>query len=257
VYGPVQSWRFGRSLGIDLLFHSSICSFNCIYCQLGRIQRLTTRQAVFVPTEHVFRDLERISWDEVDAVTFSGSGEPTLALNLGEVIDRIKDTVGKPVIVLTNSTLFGDEATRRRVLRADRVVCKLDAARQEMLEQVNRPAPGVSLDSIVAGIRRLRDEFHGTLALQCMFMPVNHEEAAGIARLAATIRPDELQINTPRRPHPRQWNLETRGAREVPAPPEGTRVPVLPDPDLAAIEDQMRHDLPGVRILTALRHEKT
>ena len=83
IYGPVDSWRFGRSLGVDLILVSSVCSFNCVYCQLGNIQEITAGRRLFVPTERVMEDLRASDWRGSDIVTFSGSGEPTLALNLG------------------------------------------------------------------------------------------------------------------------------------------------------------------------------
>lgn len=253
VYGPVTSWRFGRSLGIDLLLQTSICSFNCIYCQLGRIERITTRQDVYVPTDDVLAELRAVNWNEVDVVTFSGSGEPTLALNLGEVIRAVKDLSGKPVLVLSNSTLFQDSATRARVLEADRVVCKLDVASQAMLERFNQPAPGLTLTSIVEGIKRLRKEYRGILALQCMFMPVNLGEAEGVARLAAEIQPDEIQVNTPRRPHPREWKLVSRGAHTPQAPPpEGVALPVVSEAQLANLEALMERGVPRAKVISAV-----
>src|SRR5438445_7291041 len=82
IYGPVESWRVGKSLGVDLLLQTSICSFNCIYCQLGDIQQKTIERQIYVSTEQVARDLRQSHWEEADIITLSGNGEPTLALNL-------------------------------------------------------------------------------------------------------------------------------------------------------------------------------
>lgn len=252
VYGPVHSWRWGRSLGIDLLLRSSICSFQCIYCQLGKIQVQTTEHGIFVPTEKIRKDLEGVRWDEVDVVTFSGSGEPTLALNLGEAIALVKSLAAKPVMILSNATLFRDAATRRRVLEADRISCKLDAAGQEMLKRINRPASGVRFEDIIEGIRLLRKDYRGILSLQCMFLPMNRNEAEGIAHLAATLGPDEIHINTPRRPHPEQWTLESRGAHTPSHPPlEGAALQCLETGQLEEIEQLMRKWVPGAHILSA------
>ena len=84
VYGPVLSWRFGQSLGIDPLFHTSTCSFNCIYCQLGQIQKITGRIKVYVDTAKVLADYREVAnGRQIDIIMYSGSGEPTLAENLG------------------------------------------------------------------------------------------------------------------------------------------------------------------------------
>ena len=214
VYGPVRSWRYGWSLGVDLLLETSICSFNCIYCQLGDIEIVTREQKVYVPTERIVEDLKQVDMDRVDIVAISGSGEPTLALNLGEVIHHIKETYEKPVMILTNASLLTDPATRARVREADIVDCKLDSASDETLEKFNRPAAGITVSKIVEGIQALRAEYPGKLHLQCMFMPMNVAEAQGLARLIRDIRPDRVQLNTPKRPYPKQWELILRGDHE-------------------------------------------
>lgn len=211
VYGPVKSWRFGRSLGIDPIVERSTCSFDCIYCQLGKIQSVTTEQRIYVPTEKVFCDLEKVDWEGVDVVSISGSGEPTLALNLGEIVDIVKELTDRPVHLLTNATLLHDPAVRARLSRLDLVACKLDAPNDAILNIMNRPAPGIGVEGIVEGIVALRTEFRGTLALQIMFMPINVAAVEAWVPLIERIDPDMIQLNTPRRPYPTAWHVESRG----------------------------------------------
>jgi wyosine [tRNA(Phe)-imidazoG37] synthetase (radical SAM superfamily) len=211
VYGPVHSWRVGNSLGVDLLLQTSTCSFNCIYCQLGNIQLKTLERKIYVPTEQVEKDLRRSDWEKADIVTFSGSGEPTLALNLKEVIHMVKEYTGKPVMVLTNGTLLHDPAVRADLSEADTVAVKLDAASDEVLKRMNRPVASVTLESIVEGAVALKREYSGKLCLQCMFMPANLAEAEAMADLINRIHPDEVQLNTPKRPYPLQWVVDSRG----------------------------------------------
>ncbi len=225
VYGPVVSWRVGRSLGIDLLLQTSICSFNCIYCQLGDIQQKTIERKIYVSTEQVERDFKESDWESADIVTLSGSGEPTLALNIGEVIHFIREYSGKPVMVLTNGTTLSDPAVRADLMEADTIAVKLDAADDQILQRMNRPVAGVTMESIVEGARQLREEYKGKLCLQCMFMPGNLSEAQAIAAIAKRIQPDEVQLNTPKRPYPMQWMLESRGNHgEVEYPSRKLRV---------------------------------
>jgi wyosine [tRNA(Phe)-imidazoG37] synthetase (radical SAM superfamily) len=212
VYGPVDSWRLGRSLGIDLLCIDSICSFDCVYCQLGKINRLTTKRRVFVPTEKLHSDLIASEWRNSDVITISGSGEPTLAYNLGEAIDLVRSVTSRPIIVLTNSTLLGDPDVRRAITKADRISCKLDAWEQCRLQRINRPVKGLRLDLVVDGISRLRHEFSGALAIQTMLLAV--PDRSGIERycsIVKRIRPDEIQLNLPSRPVPYEWTIENRG----------------------------------------------
>jgi wyosine [tRNA(Phe)-imidazoG37] synthetase (radical SAM superfamily) len=219
VYGPVHSWRVGASLGIDLLLETSTCSFNCIYCQLGDIQLKTATRKIYVSTEQVEHDLRRSAWQTADIITLSGSGEPTLALNLAEVIHMVKEYTGKPLMVLTNATLLNDESVIHDLQEADQVACKLDAATEAGLKQMNRPVAGITLNSIVSGISRLKQSYKGKLSLQCMFMPTNLSEVEAMARLINTIQPDEVQLNTPKRPYPLSWALESRGNHQTTGQP--------------------------------------
>jgi wyosine [tRNA(Phe)-imidazoG37] synthetase (radical SAM superfamily) len=214
VYGPVRSWRYGNSLGIDPIVEISTCSFSCIYCQLGAIQRITAERRVYVPTAEVEADLAAVNWDAVDIVTISGSGEPTLAANLGEMIAAIKRFTDKPVLVLSNSTLLHLPEVRQQVLDADIVECKLDAPTDELLRMINRPAEGVTLEKIIEGIIALRAEFTGRLTLQVMLMPMNIKQVEFWIPIIQAIQPAEVHLNTPRRPFPMEWYRESRGDHE-------------------------------------------
>jgi len=208
IYGPVPSWRLGRSLGIDLLpGRGKVCSFDCVYCQLGRTTRLTAERQVFVDMERLHADLDTLPLKaaDVDYITFSGTGEPTLAANLGEAIELVRGSPrlqNVPLAVLTNATLLSRPDVRRDLVHADLVVAKLDAPDEEHFRAINRPIEGVTWSLLVEGIRAFRGEFHGGLALQMMFVPANRERAAEMAALAWSLNPDEVQLNTPLRPSP-------------------------------------------------------
>jgi wyosine [tRNA(Phe)-imidazoG37] synthetase (radical SAM superfamily) len=252
VYGPVHSWRAGASLGVDLLLETSTCSFNCIYCQLGDIQLKTAERRIYVSTARLEQDLRRSAWETADIITFSGSGEPTLALNLGEAVHLVKEYTGKPVMVLTNATLLHDAAVIRDLREADIVACKLDAASEAGLKQINRPVPGVTLEAIVDGIRALKAQHPGKVALQCMFMPANLREVETLATLINTIRPDEVQLNTPKRPYPLVWHTDSRGNHrdpsELPYPTRSLRV--VEPPQAEEIEALLQAATPGIPILS-------
>lgn len=251
VYGPVYSWRVGHSLGVDLLLKSSICSFNCIYCQLGDIQVKTAERQMFVTTDQVERDLRHSDWEKADIITFSGSGEPTLALNLGECVHMVKEYTGKPVMVLTNGTLLLDPAVRADLKEADIVAAKLDASSEEGLKRMNRPVAGVTLEKIVDGIVALRKEYTGKLCLQCMFMPANLTETDALAAIIKRIQPDEVQLNTPKRPYPLQWMLESRGNHgEVEYPAMKLKTLSM---DQAAIIESILHQKTGVPIVSVYK----
>lgn len=201
IYGPVPSWRLGRSLGIDLLSsEGKTCSFDCTYCQLGRTANPLAERREFVSIDEVATALEQIRDVAADYATFSGMGEPTLASNLGQAIRLAKSILRLPVAVLTNSSLMPREDVRHELGLADVVVTKLDAPSQELFNIINRPIVGYSLDEILQGIRYFRSEYKGKLALQMMLVEANKDYAAEMARIAAELSPDEVQINTPLRP---------------------------------------------------------
>jgi len=201
IYGPVPSWRLGRSLGIDLLCaRGKTCSFNCVYCQLGRTTNLTTTRREFVSIARLTEELEGVKGIAADYVTFSGTGEPTLASNLGRAIDVARSILHLPVAVLTNSSLISREDVVDALVKADVVVAKLDAHNQELFRQVNRPMAGFKLGDIIEGIRHFRDNFTGKLCLQIMFIEANRDFAGEIAQIASSLSPDEVQLNTPLRP---------------------------------------------------------
>ncbi|HUF03438.1 MAG TPA: radical SAM protein [Aridibacter sp.] len=229
VYGPVESWRLGRSLGIDLLFVNSICSFRCVYCQLGRINEHTDRRSVFVPTRQVIADLHKSDWRSADVVTFSGSGEPTLAGNLGEAIRAARAVTEKDIVVLTNAAHLNDEEVVADLSLADSVYCKLDASDEASFRRINRPVRSITLESVVEGIKRFRASYEGYIAIQSMYRPYNDAQFEALCGTLREIGPDEVKINTPTRAIPREWFIEARGNYETTPYPAITPRKVPPE----------------------------
>jgi len=201
IYGPVPSWRLGRSLGIDLLStKGKTCSFDCIYCQLGRTVNPLAKRREFVNIAKLTEELERAKGVVADYVTFSGVGEPTLASNLGEAIELARSVLRLPVAVLTNSSLMTREDVRHELSLADVVVAKVDAPNEELFRKINRPTVKYTLEEIIRAITLFREEYRGKLALQMMFIEANKDYAKEMAGIAEELSPDEVQLNTPLRP---------------------------------------------------------
>lgn len=253
IYGPVNSWRYGRSLGVDPIVEVSTCSFNCIYCQLGQIQRMTAERRVYVPTAHVEADLKGVAWEGVDVVTISGSGEPTLALNLAEIIGAIRHAADKPIHILTNSTLLYLPEVRQAVAGSDVVECKLDAPTDALLRRINRPVEGVTVEQIVQGIVALRKEYPGKVNLQIMFMPANVREIEAWIPLIRRIEPDEVHLNTPRRPYPLEWYRESRGDHESRLYSGEKRQLKVVTPEEAAWAEKILREQTGVALVSVYR----
>jgi wyosine [tRNA(Phe)-imidazoG37] synthetase (radical SAM superfamily) len=201
IYGPVPSWRLGRSLGIDLLSHKAkTCNFNCIYCQLGETVNPVTQRREFVSLAQLSEELKEVRGIAADYVTFSGTGEPTLASNLGKAIEIAKSALNLPVAVLTNSSLMPRKDVRRDLAKADVVVAEVDAHTQELFRQINRPVTALLLTDILDGIQLFRREFEGKLCMEVMFVKLNENFAGEIANVVRFLSPDQVQLNTPLRP---------------------------------------------------------
>ncbi|MCD6408733.1 MAG: radical SAM protein [Candidatus Verstraetearchaeota archaeon] len=218
VYGPIPSWRLGRSLGIDLLYPPKTCTFECIYCQLGKTELKVSSPEETPPlpgAEEVLQDLrevlKKLNPDSLDHITFSGSGEPTLNLKLGEIAARIREIAPEvPLAILTNSSLISREDVRRNLLNLDLVVAKLDAPTEELFQRINQPAEGITLQNVISGLKKLRAEMEGKLALQVMLLkstdPSQHVGnftdglLKKLAELILEINPHIIYLNTPTRP---------------------------------------------------------
>ncbi|MDX2217154.1 MAG: radical SAM protein [Oculatellaceae cyanobacterium bins.114] len=212
VYGPVTSWRFGRSLGIDPIGAVSTCSFNCVYCQLGEIKHQQGDRRVFVSTQQIQQDLVSVAPWDVDVITLSGSGEPTLALNLGDILQMAKTLTAKPVGVLTNGSLLNDATVRAELAIANQVSIKLDAISSDQFRRVNRPTAEMSLPEIWTGLYLFRQDYQGHLAVQTMLLtPWDEALQERYVRWMQTLLPDEIQLNTPTRPKPLTYQLNARG----------------------------------------------
>jgi len=204
VYGPVPSWRLGRSLGVDPVCRAKkTCSFDCLYCQLGPTVEKTAKREVFVEVSKFRNDLKDIlSRSNADIVTFSGTSEPTLASNLGDMANMAKELTKLPMAILTNSSLIQEKSVREDLRKFDVVVAKLDAPNGKVFSRVNKPVEGIAFGKIVDGLEKFRDKFIGKLALQMMFIEKNRDYASEMVEVARKLDPDEVQINTPLRPCP-------------------------------------------------------
>jgi wyosine [tRNA(Phe)-imidazoG37] synthetase (radical SAM superfamily) len=202
VFGPVPSRRLGRSLGVDLV-PCKTCSFDCTYCQLGRTTQKTLERRAWLPINVVLKQLETRLSSKPDYITISGSGEPTLHSQIGELIARIKTLTDIPVAVLTNGSLLWQKKVRDQILAADLVLPSLDAGDDETFFAVNRPHVDLKLDKVVQGLVDLRQEFRFTYWLEVLLVDGVNSQPPALDNLVAgvqRIRPDRVQINTVVRP---------------------------------------------------------
>ena len=189
------------SLGIDpITAKKKICNFDCIYCQLGRTTEFYNERENFVPVKDIMTEISSLPAIDIDYYTFSGRGEPTLALNLGEMIRSVRQLTQGKVAVITNAANIDQKGVQEDLILADLVLAKLDACNEESLNIVDIPGKGVEFSKIVQGIKDFKKKFKGKLALQIMFIEENKKHAKAIAAIARDIDANEIQINTPLRP---------------------------------------------------------
>jgi len=205
IFGPVPSRRLGRSLGIDLIPYKT-CTFDCIYCDLGRTTHKTISRQSYVPPEEIQGELElhlSVLDKRSDFITLSGSGEPTLNINIREIIRGIKEITSTPIAVLTNSSLLSLDEVRRDLSEADVVLPSLDTITPTLFEYINRPHPSLRIEEIVSGLIKFRKQYRGQIWLEILFCRgVNdgNEEVEKFKGVIEKIQPDRVQLNTPVRP---------------------------------------------------------
>jgi len=205
VFGPVPSRRLGRSLGVDLVPYKT-CTFDCIYCELGRTTHKTVSRQSYVPPEEIQGELElylSVLDKKPDYITLSASGEPTLNTKIGEIIQRIKQITSTPIAVLTNSSLLSLDEARRDLLEADVILPSLDAITPALFEYINRPHPSLRIEEIISGLIQFRRQYRGQIWLEILFCRgVNDgkEEIEKLKEVIERIEPDRIQLNTLVRP---------------------------------------------------------
>lgn len=204
IYGPVPSRRLGRSLGIDLVPYKT-CTYDCVYCQLGRTTNKTLELKEYIAVEEVLDELERklAAGDIPDYVSLAGSGEPTLNNGIGDLIRKIKGLTDIPVAVLTNGSLLWMSAIQDALLAADLVLPSLDAGDEHLFRYINRPHRDVSFERMVDGIAAFTKRFPGEVRLEVLLLAGVtgiSSEVKKIAALVKRIAPARVQLNTVSRP---------------------------------------------------------
>ncbi len=205
LFGPVYSRRLGLSLGVELV-PLKLCSFDCVYCECGPTDTLTTARDEYVPIDRVEDELSRFlsTHPPPDYITFSGPGEPTLNSGIGRIIRFAKtDYPHIPTAVLTNGSLLSDPQVRADLCAADVVLPSLDAASGHAFRRIDRPAPGLELSAYIEGLEAFRAEYSGEIRLEVMVLPGVNDDWDNLKLLKdafVRVRPDLIQVNTLDRP---------------------------------------------------------
>jgi len=211
-FGPVPSRRLGRSLGINNI-PPKVCTYSCIYCQLGRTIKMQVERQAFHQPETILRDVQskvekaRQAGESIDYLSFVPDGEPTLDVNLGREIGLLKP-LGIKIAVITNASLIWQEEVREALMQADWVSLKMDAAREEVWRKIDRPHGALQLASILGGALAFSREYQGELVTETMLVDgINDSEdyLTELAQFLARLRPAMAYVAIPTRPPAEEW----------------------------------------------------
>lgn len=205
LFGPVPSRRLGMSLGIDLV-PKKVCTLNCVYCEVGKTTKLTTDRMEYIKYDKIIDELQQFmsSKPNIDYITFSGSGEPTLNSRIGEVLAYIKmHYPTTKTAILTCGALLSLPELRSELLEADVILPSLDAGSQSMFEKINRPNPNLNIDTYIKGFIDFRKEYKGQIWLEVFLLKGYNdslEELDLLKKAILEIKPNIVQLNTLDRP---------------------------------------------------------
>jgi wyosine [tRNA(Phe)-imidazoG37] synthetase (radical SAM superfamily) len=173
-FGPVPSRRLGKSLGINNI-PPKVCSYSCVYCQLGKTSENIVERRVFYQPCEVLNEVRRrvdnaaARNERIDYLTFVSDGEPTLDINLGREILLLK-RIGIPIAVLTNASILWLKDVRQDLLKADLVSLKVEAVSEDLWRRINRPHKDLRLNMILKGIQDFAESFKGAVVSETMLV---------------------------------------------------------------------------------------
>lgn len=212
IYGPVPSRRLGLSLGIDPV-PFKLCTYDCIYCQLGRTTEKTIIPRPCVPIDGILEQLHQKLREGVspDYISIGGSGEPTLNSDLGLLIGEIRRSTSIPVAVLTNGSLLKERKVRESLAEADVVLPSMDAYDQSGFETINRPHPGISFEAMVEGLIMFGGEYSGEIWLELFILEginATEADALGFKYWVERVNARKIHVNTAVRPSAESYALQ-------------------------------------------------
>ncbi|MFA6569449.1 MAG: radical SAM protein [Victivallales bacterium] len=221
LFGPVFSRRIGVSLGVDLV-PPKTCSMDCVYCEAGATTVLSSHRREFYDTAEIIGELDEFlsGKPEIDYITFSGAGEPTLHSGIGRIVEFLKGKYPQyRICLITNGILLGSEQMIEELAGIDLVIPSLDAADDETLAKINRPAAGIGAEGIVKSLEDFRKRSKALFWLEVFVVPgINDspESIEAIRKAVIRIRPDKVQLNSLDRPGTEKWVRKASEAEILP-----------------------------------------
>jgi wyosine [tRNA(Phe)-imidazoG37] synthetase (radical SAM superfamily) len=205
IFGPVASRRFGKSLGIDLSPRGKQCNFDCIYCELEPAPTVESYREV-LPVERVLEELRGAlkRHPDIDVLTLTANGEPTLYPHLGELVDGIDRIRGEVrTLILSNASTIHRPEIREILRRIDTVKLSLDCATPRCFRRIDRPDASVDLERIKEGMLQFRREYRGALIVEILVVEGINDKEREIRALddfLKILKPDRIDLGTIDRP---------------------------------------------------------
>jgi wyosine [tRNA(Phe)-imidazoG37] synthetase (radical SAM superfamily) len=210
VYGPVPSRRLGRSLGVSII-PSKMCSYSCIYCQLGRTTIMKAeRESPYVP-EDIMKEIVSTAEKNagnIDYITFAGDGEPTLNKDLGYLIGRCNEELKIKTAVLTNGSMLSLADVRSDLMKADAVNVTFSAPNTAVFEKLHRPHKNIFFEKVREGVNKFAEDYSGRLMIEVMLVDkvnTDREMLISLRRIIDEIKGAEVLVMIPTRPPCEAW----------------------------------------------------
>jgi wyosine [tRNA(Phe)-imidazoG37] synthetase (radical SAM superfamily) len=211
-FGPVPSRRLGRSLGVNNI-PPKVCTYSCIYCQLGRTLKMQMDRRAFYEPERIVSTVRdkvartREAGESIDYLTFVPDGEPTLDVHLGREIELLQP-LGLPIAVISNASLIWQQDVREALMGTDWVSLKVDAVEEESWRRIDRPHGSLELTPILEAALAFARDYRGELVTETMLVTgVNDGERQlrALSAFLARLQPEHAYLSVPTRPPAEPW----------------------------------------------------
>ncbi|MDX9813355.1 MAG: radical SAM protein [Sulfurimonadaceae bacterium] len=187
IFGPINSRRFGTSLGIDLSAYTKVCNFDCLYCELIHAAP-TTKQLHSSSVDEIIDELKTQLNQNIDIITITANGEPTLYPYLNELIDELNKIKNKTqTLILTNSSTLNDSKIFNALLKLDQVKFSLDAISPDIFKKIDRPAKGIDIEDIIKNIIAFSEVFKGKIFIEILFVKGVNDKADELKKLNSVL----------------------------------------------------------------------
>ncbi len=203
IFGPINSRRFGTSLGIDLSPSSKQCNFDCLYCELAPMATVEVQTQV-VEVDEIISELKNHLNTKIDVITLTANGEPTLYPHLSKLIDEIdKIKNSTQTLILTNSAALVDKKVFKTLLKLDQVKLSLDAISSDIFRKIDRPHESIKIEEVVQRVQEFSKVYKGKLFIEILFvhgLNDTKEEVAKLGKVLMTLNCTRIDLGTIDRP---------------------------------------------------------